>query len=66
MVIQPNMSPKAIVAVWGNTATIFKKYKIPLTEKTLETLIEVNTLSILLKKLNDMVGSSTTTCIEGG
>lgn len=66
MVIQPNMSPKAIVEVWGNTATIFKKYKIPLTEKALETLSEVNTLSILLKELNDLVGSSTTTCIEGG
>ena len=66
MVIQPNMSPKAIVEVWENTLTIFQKHNIPLTEKSLETFIEVDTLTVLLIELNDIVGSSTATCIEGG
>ncbi|MBU8879167.1 hypothetical protein BGM26_09235 [Bacillus sp. FJAT-29790] len=66
MVIQSNMSPKAIVEVWRETANIFKKHHIPLTEKKLETLIKSDSLSILLNELNDLVGSSTATCIEGG
>lgn len=66
MVIQSNMSPKAIVEVWEKTATIFEKYNVPITEKTLETFIEADTMTILLIELNDIVGSSTATCIEGG
>lgn len=66
MVIQSNMSPKAIVEVWENTAVVFKKYHVPITEKTLESLIENDILDTLLKELNNTVGSSTATCIEGG
>jgi hypothetical protein len=66
MVIQSNMSPKAIVEVWENTASIFIKYNVPLTEKTLETSINTNSLTNLLIELNAVVGSTTTTCIEGG
>lgn len=36
MVIQPNMSSKAIVEVWENTIAILKKYDIPISEKTIE------------------------------
>lgn len=66
MIIQPNMSPKAIVEVWEDTLTIFQNHNIPLTEKSLETFIEADTLNVLLIELNDIVGSSTATCVEGG
>ncbi|CAH2715251.1 hypothetical protein BACCIP111895_02435 [Neobacillus rhizosphaerae] len=66
MVIQSNMSPKAIVEVWENTVDIFNKHKVPLTEGILETLVEADLLATLLKELNTIVGSSTATCVEGG
>lgn len=66
MVIQANMSPKAIVEIWKETEGIFKKHNIPLTEKTLETLIGSDSLIILLMELNEKIGSSTTTCVGGG
>ncbi|EFV74654.1 hypothetical protein MKY20_24130 [Cytobacillus sp. FSL W8-0315] len=66
MVIQSNMSPKAIVEVWAETALVFNKYNIPLTDHPLETLVEMEYLSCLLQKLNSFVGSSAATCVEGG
>ncbi|MCM3669004.1 hypothetical protein M3181_08315 [Mesobacillus maritimus] len=66
MVIQANMAPKSIVAVWEETAVVFKKYKIPLTEQSLRTLVESDALSSLLEELNSVVGSTNLTCVEGG
>lgn len=66
MVIQSNMSPQAIVEVWNDTVTIFEKYHVPLSEKRLEAVIAPDTLPVLLKELNNIVGSSSVTCIEGG
>lgn len=66
MVIQSNMSSKAIVEIWTSTADIFKKHHVPIIDKALETMIEAQTLSIILNELNDCVGSSTATCINGG
>jgi hypothetical protein len=66
MVIQTNMSPKAIVEVWGITAPIFTEYNVPLTNKTLESIVESVILPNLLTKLNAAVKSSTATCVEGG
>lgn len=66
MVIQSNMSPESIVDVWGDTAVAFKKFNIPITKQSLETLVQKEILPKLLKELNDIVGSSTATCIEGG
>lgn len=66
MVIQANMTSVAIVEVWEVTANIFKKYNIPLTKQTLEELVERELLTSLLQELNSAVGSSTSTCIEGG
>ncbi|HJV31047.1 MAG TPA: hypothetical protein VJ558_02560 [Bacillales bacterium] len=66
MVIQSNMSPKAVVDVWGKTAEVFNKYQIPLTEHTLEVLVDKEQLVMLLQELNDAIGSSSLTCIEGG
>jgi hypothetical protein len=66
MVIQSNMSPKAIIDVWEATTDIFKKYNIPITNLSLETFLKSQELLLLLKELNSTVGSSTITCIEGG
>lgn len=66
MVIQSNMSPKAIVEVWKNTVPIFEKYNIPLTEKILQSTIETDILLNLLNELNSIIGSSSSTCIKGG
>lgn len=66
MVIQSNMSPKAIVEVWEETAPIFMEFNIPLSKKTLETILDNDKLTKILIELNTAVGSSTATCIEGG
>ncbi|WP_158736701.1 hypothetical protein [Alteribacillus sp. YIM 98480] len=66
MVIQSNMSSKAIVEIWGETVHTFKKHDIPITNQTLEILVENKHLSSLLQELNISVGSSDMTCIKGG
>lgn len=66
MVIQGNMSSKAIVEVWEVTEDILKKLNIPLTRQTIETLVEEEQLNSILQELNAAIGSSTATCIEGG
>ncbi|RHW43413.1 hypothetical protein D1B31_01770 [Neobacillus notoginsengisoli] len=66
MVIQANMSPDGIVNVWEGTADIFNKYNLPITKQSLEALVKGEDLHSLLKELNDAVGSSTLTCVEGG
>lgn len=66
MVIQTNMTSKAITEVWEETVEVFQKYNVPITEKSLQVLVTENTLQVLLTELNNVVGSSTATCIEGG
>lgn len=66
MVIQPNMSSKAIAEVWKNTKEVLVKYKVPISEDALESIIEPHLLDKLIKELNSIVGSSSATCIEGG
>ncbi|MEH7254830.1 hypothetical protein V7111_22230 [Neobacillus niacini] len=65
MVIQTNMTSKAITEVWEETVEVFQKYNVPITEKSLQVLVTENTLQVL-SELKNVVGSSTTTCIEGG
>lgn len=66
MVIQPNMSPKAITEIWSNATVVLNKFKVPISDKPLETVVESQVLDSLLKELNNIVGSSSATCIEGG
>lgn len=66
MVIQSNMSPKAIVEVWEITASIFAKFNVPITDKTIESTSDSMILPDLLIELNAAVGSSAATCVEGG
>jgi hypothetical protein len=60
------MSSKAIVQVWENTVDTFVKYNVPISEKTLEALVNGSVLPDLLTELNVVVGSSSATCIVGG
>lgn len=67
MVIQANMTPKAIVEVWEDTKEVFRKYMVPAnSELTLAELAEESFLPELLRELNNAAGSSSVTCIEGG
>ena len=54
MVIQANMSPKAIVEIWGETEEIFHIYNIQLINSSLETVVEASELDSLLTELNSM------------
>lgn len=66
MVIQSNMTSRAISEVWGETLEVFQKYNVPIIEKTLQVLVNDNIFQELLTELNKVVGSSNATCIEGG
>ncbi|MFP5108638.1 hypothetical protein ACSU6B_17965 [Neobacillus sp. C211] len=66
MVIQSNMTSKAITDVWGDTVEVFQKYNIPIKNIALQVLITENTLQVLLIELNNVGGSSSVTCIKGG
>jgi hypothetical protein len=66
MVIQANMTSKAITELWEDTVLVFQKYNVPITNKALQLLVFDNTLHLLLTELNNVVGSSTQTCIKGG
>lgn len=65
MVIQSNMSSKAFVEVWENTIDVFKKFRGPLSEKTLSILVIESILPALPSEFNTLVGSLNVTCIEG-
>jgi hypothetical protein len=66
MVIQPNMTSKAIVEVWKITKQIFENHNIDLSENSLETVIQGADLTSILRELNNVIGSSNSTCIKGG
>ncbi|MEH7522960.1 hypothetical protein V7149_06685 [Bacillus sp. JJ1503] len=66
MVIQSNMTSKAITEVWVDTVQVFQKYNVLITNKAIKELVTDNSLQVLLTELNNAVGSSTVTCIEGG
>lgn len=67
MVIQSNMSPKAIISVWEETVAVFEKYGIAVgSDHSLEELVNKEKLEELLSKLNLIIGSTDRTCIGGG
>ncbi len=67
MVIQRNMTSLAITEIWAETNKVFKKYKVPVTNHSLSSLVQDNMLlHLLLTELNNLIGSTYTTCIEGG
>ncbi len=66
MVIQSNMSPRAIVREWDATADVFARYRVPLTREPIEELVEEERIPLLLRELNAAAGSSAATCTGGG
>jgi hypothetical protein len=60
------MTSKAISEIWEETIDVFQKYNVPIADKTLQVLVNDNIFQELLTELNKVVGSSRTTCIEGG
>jgi hypothetical protein len=66
MVIQSNMSTKMIVEIWPETKAVFKKYLSPISERPLLETVSKDLLTNLLDDLNNSIGSSAVTCIEGG
>jgi len=66
MVIEKNMSPKAIVQVWQHTESIFVTFNIPLSDEPLHKLADEKTCAQLIETLNEQIGSSEQTCVPGG
>ncbi|MBT2680511.1 hypothetical protein J7E38_15985 [Bacillus sp. ISL-35] len=66
MVIQPNMSSKSIIDTWDSTKDVFKKHNMTISESPLEKVVDGDILDSLIKELNNIVGSSSATCVEGG
>jgi hypothetical protein len=61
------MTSRAITEVWIKTVEVFQKYNVPITNKSLQVLVNDNILQVLLTELNNVVvGSTSATCIEGG
>jgi hypothetical protein len=60
MVIQSNMTSKAITEVWEDTVKV-QKYNVPISSKALKELVTDNSLQVLLAEFNNLVGSSTAT-----
>jgi hypothetical protein len=60
------MTPRAATEVWIETVEVFQKYNVPITNKSLQVLVSDIILQVLLTELNNVVGSSSSTCIEGG
>jgi hypothetical protein len=61
------MTSRAITEVWIKTVEVFQKYNVPVTNKSLQVLVNDNILQVLLTELNNVVvGSTSATCIEGG
>lgn len=67
MVIQKNMPVSEIVKVWPETLAVFKKYTISIiSNDSLEKVVDESNLTTILNELNQTVGSSEITCVEGG
>jgi hypothetical protein len=61
------MTPKAIITIWKETEPVFKEYHLPITDEALKSVVEdENDLTTLLNALNQSIGSSNKTCIDGG
>ncbi|MFB4165320.1 hypothetical protein ACE1TI_16295 [Alteribacillus sp. JSM 102045] len=67
MIIQENMHISEIVKVWPETIKIFEDYHIPVdSNRKLEDLVDRVKVRDVLSDLNQLLGSSQATCIEGG
>lgn len=61
IVIQENMTLKAIVNAWLHTKEVFDQYYVSINDRHLQELLDEEALIVILKVLNHAVGSSTDT-----
>jgi hypothetical protein len=67
MVIQQNMPVSGIVAAWLETEVVIRRYGIPAnSNKALQEHVSGEILQNVLNDLNQSIGSSEMTCVEGG
>lgn len=67
MVITKEMPISGIANSWAATKDVFKKFDIPVSSnKALKEHLQDEDLDLLISYLNNTIGSSEVTCIEGG
>ncbi|WP_134704920.1 hypothetical protein [Ammoniphilus sp. YIM 78166] len=67
MVITKDMPVSGIANSWDKTKEVFKKYDVPVNSNmALKEILQGELLDLLISDLNKVIGSSRTTCIEGG
>lgn len=67
MVITQEMPVSGIVNSWDQSREVFDKYGIPVdSNKTLKEHLQGDQLKSIIPELNQIIGSSGATCIEGG
>ena len=58
MEIQANMSPKQIVEKWAETEQVFTASNIPIKDDELENILQGETLTSILIKLNSEISDA--------
>jgi hypothetical protein len=67
MVITKEMPVSGIVDIWDETREVFSKYNVPFdSNKALKEHVHGEKLNDMIIDLNQLIGSSTETCTEGG
>ncbi len=67
MVITKDMPVSGIVSNWSETKEVFNKYAIPVdSNKSIKEFLTNEKLDLIITELNQFVGSSSVTCVEGG
>ncbi|ASS77055.1 hypothetical protein CIG75_00700 [Tumebacillus algifaecis] len=61
------MPVSEVVSAWTETKSVFIRYGVPIDAgSTLSEVVPEDVLPVLLRDLNQAIGSSAVTCIEGG
>lgn len=67
MVITQEMTISGIFNSWEQSKEVFEKYRIPVdSNNALKEQVQGEQLQSIISELNQIIGSSGTTCIEGG
>lgn len=67
MVIQAYMTVCEVVRTWPETRGVFESYGIdPDSCSAIDEVVDSVTTGLLVRDLNQAVGSSAATCVEGG
>jgi hypothetical protein len=67
VVVTEDMPISGIVDSWNETKEVFKIHQIPEdSNKALKEFLSGDQLQQVISQLNEVIGSSESTCIEGG